>query len=251
MAAAIPSGVPKAPIGVTRFKQLDVGPLGKVERSGDRRVDGPRTDAVHPQAGSGVLHGQRPGEGEHPTFGRGVGRGPRLALVGGRGGQVHDVPAPGQEVGERLSAHEEGAGQVDGEQPVPLVEGLLVGVGKREHAGHVDHDVEGAQPVDRLGHQPLDAVLGADVADQGGHGAKEATRLVGQFGQQFGVDVDGHDRRPFCGQPDGRGPSDARCSAGHEGGPTTESFWSHGQTVGPRLRGPRGLAFPRARSRSR
>ena len=169
MAAAIPSGVPKGPSGVTRLRSLMSAPSGRWKAAVIGVSMAPGLMLLTRSAGAGVLDGQGPGEGEHPALGGGVGRGPGLALVGGGRGQVDDVPAAGQQVGEGLAADQEGAGEVDGDQPVPLVERLLVGVGEREHPGHVDHHVERAQPVDGRGHQFLDAGLGAHVADQGGH----------------------------------------------------------------------------------
>ena len=185
-------------------------------------------------AGAGVLDGQGPGEGEHPALGGGVGRGPGLALVGGGRGQVDDVAAAGQQVGEGLAADQEGAGEVDGDQPVPLVQRLLVGVGEREHAGHVDHHVECAQPVDG----PADQVARRRLRSSRRRPGRTATRAVPRGVRSASsasssaltstattAAPSAASRRAVARPMPDAAPVTRRV-------PSVEAFWEHGQTVG-------------------
>ena len=126
-----------------------------------------RAHAVHPEPRPAELDRHRLREHHDTTLRRGV----RGVVGQARGVPRTDAmftiapPASSSEV-ERGLAHQEGAGEVDRERAVPVVERQLAGGRERPHAGDVGEHVQTTEPVDGRGHR-----LGArgrvgDVATQ-------------------------------------------------------------------------------------
>ena len=72
-----------------------------------------------------------------------------------------------------LSAHQEGAGEVDRDDPLEIGEGGLVRVTELQDPRDVDHHVQAPVCLDRTGHHGHDLVLGCHVDHRGGHRRSE------------------------------------------------------------------------------
>ena len=126
---------------------------GLVQRGGDRA----RADDVDPDAVAGMVQRQRPAEHQQPALAGAVGR---PAAVGGEGvrraGDDHRPAAGRGQLRDAELGQQEGAGEVDGQHPVPLFQRHL---GHR--LGHADPGVgpEQVEPAER----------GHGGADRAGH----------------------------------------------------------------------------------
>src|ERR1700730_16227268 len=94
--------------------------FGKLEVLGDRSVDPTGCERVGSQTRNRVLDRDGAGEQRDPTLRRGVGRAIRLALDPGDRRDVDDAPARLEQQRNARPAHEERAGQVHRDDPVPI-----------------------------------------------------------------------------------------------------------------------------------
>ena len=129
------------------------------------RFDGARGYAVDAHRVAGELLGERSRQADDPGL---AGRVVRLAPVaeGGDGGRVGDGPAAAfAQVGNESPAGDEGAGEIDLDDPSPVLIGELRGEPIGDDAGVVHEDVGHSCPGDQLFEGGLD---GAGIADVNG-----------------------------------------------------------------------------------
>ena len=179
------------------------------------------TDGIAGDAELGGFERHRLGEAEHAMFGRDIGRLERRRdQPVGRSDIDDPSPSPALHARQRRADHMEGAGEIDGNDGVPLVDGELVHRRHMLNARIVDDDVGGAErrpgglrqagDFIRFGH------VGAVVADAD-------TALIGETGTRrldvgFVAEAVEHDVVPVRGQRPGNAQPDAAGRSGDDGG---------------------------------
>src|SRR5215211_8586726 len=197
---------------------------GRDHLSGDEA----RRHRVHRDPLTRRLQGQAVGQPEQPRLGRGVVGLADVALLPNHRADVDDpAVAPVQHVLEHGPAEVEGAGQVDVDDPVPVLHAHLADRLVDGDAGVVDQDVELALLVQHLGDHPLAVGGHADVALMDGGPLVGGGELLGRVGA---VGVADRDLDPPLGQagadgqPDPTGATsderDLPFHAGHQGPPS-------------------------------
>ena len=166
--------------------------------------------------GLGELHGERAGELDDGALGHAVGDRVRLAHDPGVGGDVDDVAAGLEQVGDGRLAEVERRVHVHRDHQRVVALGHLGHVHALGDAGHVAEDVELAERLDRGGHGVDALVAGGDVADAGVDGAAGPGDGLGGLGQALGVHVVAEDSGALGRQADGGGPPDAGAGPGDQ-----------------------------------
>ena len=193
-----------------------------------RGVDEPGAHRVHPDAASAVVDGHVLGEQDDTALRRAVGTSPGRSLQPFDTGDRHQGPAStvhrglAQHLRHDVLGHEIRPGQIDGEDPLPVL--LRQGVhrpasghpGRMHQAGHVAAERHGG--FDQL----LDRRLVGHVGAGEGPGAV-AGPVAGRAMERL-VDIGPHDEGPFCEEPVRRGPADPRGRASHDVGALLQSL---------------------------
>src|SRR5215468_9642753 len=166
------------------------------------------------------LLGQRLGQPEQPGFGGGVVRLADVAGLADHRGHVDDPPGAAPEhVLKRVLGQEERTGQVDRDDPLPVVVGHLGHGPVDGDPGVVDQDVEPAMLVNDLADHPA-AVIGVPDVPlvQGDGAAGVAVRHGGKElpGALLMPPVAGCDIGALAGQEVADGGPDAARAAGHQ-----------------------------------
>jgi hypothetical protein len=171
---------------------------------------------VDADAGLGVLDRGRPREADDAVLARAVGRGVRRAAQRERRRDVDDRAAVTvcEDRGDLGPHRQPAAAQVDGDDPVPDVDGIVVRLRVTgADAGAVRGAVETAEGVERGRHHRTAGVLVGDVGRNEAHlGAAAAQRGRGRFAG-VRVDVGGDDPRAHAGQHFRRRTADCRGGA--------------------------------------
>ena len=190
----------------------------------------PGRDGVDPQALLRVLDGQRLSQCRDAALRRGVRRHPWMTELRRGRCRVHDAAVRREEVGDRLTAHQERAGEVHPQDLVPEVERALMGVGGAQDAGDVGQHVEPAETVDRSPDAAGGCRLVTDVSRVSDRRPVRGGAAVGVFhrlGECVRRDVDRQYRRAFTYEARHRGSTDTRSGPGHDGGSPREALLRH------------------------
>ena len=186
-----------------------------VGRAGADHVDG---DAL-----AGVFAGQRLGQGHQATLAGGIHGFARRAAACGIGRDVHDAAglALGH-AGQHRVQHVQGAGQVDGDQLLPLGgHGLGEGL-ENIPAGVVHQHVDGTQRGFGRGHGRVHGGAVGDVALEGLGHAAGGLDLGGHFLCGLQVHVEDGDLGAFFGKAAAGCTANATTTTGHDNGFSTQ-----------------------------
>ena len=127
-------------------------------------VDVAWVEAAYGDAVLAALYGGGVGEADDAELGGGVGGGVGSGHLGGGAADVDYASAtPGHHDPHGLAAAEEYACEVDGDDPLPSLEGELVQWGSRLDAGVVDGDVDTAEALNDVVEECGDLVLVSHV----------------------------------------------------------------------------------------
>src|SRR5215211_1397131 len=186
----------------------------------DGGLDGAGGNVVHGDSLRGELYGDGPHQHPYAPFGRAVGRVGRHRQILMHRGDVDDATsaALGDHLTGGLLAAYIHPREVDGDHPLPRLEGRLEKGSLLFDAGVVNHDIQAAEFLDGLLDQVLHAIRRRDIGLDGDGLASVLLYLLDCFLGLFGVAsvVDGY-RRTLLREGDGDGPADPQRRARDDG----------------------------------
>ena len=193
--------------------------VGIGEHAADGRcVDGAGTDAVDPDAISGMVDGQAAGEVDDGSLAGAV---DDVAGVAGEprdGRRRHDRPAAALDHRrDGVVGTEEHRANVDRHHEVPILLRQLDGGTGTDRAGVVEQRVEAAERLDRRGDHPLGVGCVGDIGDAGGGDPARLLDHRDGLLDPGAAQVSGDNRRALLGEAHRAGPADARPGTGDDG----------------------------------
>src|SRR4051795_8991079 len=165
---------------------------------------------------AGVLHRPRGGGRPAAALGRGVRH--RVDAPGGHRADVDDRAATLlEQMRENSAAAPEGREQRAADLRLDLVLAVVgIGLGPDRAAHIVDQDVDPAETLVSLGHDPRAVVVPLEVSPDGDRLGAGGVELVAQLGDEFRA-VDEGDAAALLGHPRGDPLADALRRPGHHG----------------------------------
>ena len=216
------------------------------EDGGHRGLNVARGDGVDGDVAAGEFAGEGLGEADEAGFGGGVVGLAGLASFADDGRDVDDAAPAGFEHGLHAGlGYEEGAGEVGGEDVVPVFALHAEGKGVAGDAGVVDEDIDAAEVGDDGAGAVLDGVFAGDIERVGAGASAGAAVGIGcagegvdfadDLGELVGAAGGEGDGDAELGETDGAGATDSLGCSGDEGDAPGETAHLL-QLLGSRLR---------------